>query len=52
MNKFCRCKADGDVRKRSMFVGVDAHENYLQVVVLDEKRKYWTVQEQTITWPK
>jgi hypothetical protein len=39
MNKFCRCKADGDVRKRSMFVGIDAHENYLQVVVLDEKRK-------------
>jgi len=39
VNKLCKAKADGDVCKRSMFVGMDVHKNYLQVAVLDEKGK-------------
>jgi transposase len=38
VNKFCKPKADGIVFK-NMFVGMDVHKNYLQVAVLDEKRK-------------
>lgn len=39
MNKLYKCKADGDVSKKSMCVGMDVHKNYLQVAVLDEKGK-------------
>ena len=39
MNKLCKSKADGDVCKKSMFVGMDVHKNYLQVAVLDERGK-------------
>jgi hypothetical protein len=39
VNKLCKAKADGDVCKKSMFVGMDVHKNYLQVAVLDEKGK-------------
>ena len=39
MNKLCKSKADGSVRKKSMFVGMDVHKNYLQVAVLDERGK-------------
>lgn len=38
MNKFRKPKADGDVCN-GMFVIMDVHKNYLQVVVLDEKGK-------------
>ena len=41
MNKLCKSKADGDVCKKSMFVGISVHvhKNYLQVAVLDERGK-------------
>ena len=39
MNKLCKSKADGDVCKRIMFVGMDVHKNYLQIAVLDENGK-------------
>jgi hypothetical protein len=38
VNKPCKSKADDNVFK-NMFVGMDVHKNYLQVVVLDEKGK-------------
>lgn len=49
MNKFCRGKADGDVRKRSMFVGIDAHKTIYRSSFWTRRERYWTVQEQTIT---
>ncbi|MGA9845866.1 MAG: hypothetical protein WBP64_13065 [Nitrososphaeraceae archaeon] len=39
MNELCKSKADGSVCKKSMFVGMDVHKNYLQVAVLDDKGK-------------
>jgi len=38
VNKLCKSKVDGNVFK-SMFVGMDVYNNYLQVAVLDQKGK-------------
>jgi transposase len=39
VNKLCKSKADDNVFKKSMFVGMDVHKNYLQVAVVDERGK-------------
>jgi hypothetical protein len=39
VNKLCKSKS-GNVCKKSMFVGMDIHKNYLQVAVLDEEIYY------------
>jgi transposase len=37
VNELCKSKADCSVCKKSMFVGMDIHKNFLQVAILDEK---------------